>query len=26
MRTWVNGTVVESVEALVSVFDHGLTV
>lgn len=26
MRTWVNGTVVESTEALVSVFDHGLTV
>ena len=26
MRTWVNGTVVESGEALVSVFDHGLTV
>lgn len=26
MRTWVNGTIVESAEALVSVFDHGLTV
>jgi branched-chain amino acid aminotransferase len=26
MRTWVNGTVVEADEALVSVFDHGLTV
>lgn len=26
MRTWVNGTVVEDAEALVSVFDHGLTV
>ena len=26
MRTWVNGTVVESAEALVSAFDHGLTV
>lgn len=26
VRTWVNGTVVESAEALVSVFDHGLTV
>jgi branched-chain amino acid aminotransferase len=26
MRTWVNGTVVEAGEALVSVFDHGLTV
>jgi branched-chain amino acid aminotransferase len=26
VRTWVNGTVVESVEALVSAFDHGLTV
>jgi branched-chain amino acid aminotransferase len=26
VRTWVNGTIVESAEALVSVFDHGLTV
>ena len=26
MRTWVNGTIVEPAEALVSVFDHGLTV
>ncbi|MGZ4591414.1 MAG: aminotransferase class IV [Actinomycetes bacterium] len=26
MKTWVNGTIVESAEALVSVFDHGLTV
>ena len=26
MRTWVNGAVVESAEALVSAFDHGLTV
>jgi branched-chain amino acid aminotransferase len=26
VRTWVNGTVVESAEALVSAFDHGLTV
>jgi branched-chain amino acid aminotransferase len=26
MRTWVNGTVVDDVEALVSVYDHGLTV
>lgn len=26
MRTWVNGTIVEAEEALVSAFDHGLTV
>jgi branched-chain amino acid aminotransferase len=26
MKTWVNGTIVESAEALISVFDHGLTV
>lgn len=26
MRTWVNGALVESGEALVNVFDHGLTV
>lgn len=26
MRTWVNGTIVESAEALVSAYDHGLTV
>ena len=26
MRTWVNGTVVQEAEALVSVYDHGLTV
>jgi branched-chain amino acid aminotransferase len=26
VRTWVNGTVVEAGEALVSAFDHGLTV
>ena len=26
MRTWVNGTMVESGEALISVYDHGLTV
>jgi branched-chain amino acid aminotransferase len=26
VKTWVNGTVVESAEALVSAYDHGLTV
>jgi branched-chain amino acid aminotransferase len=26
VKTWVNGTILESAEALVSVFDHGLTV
>jgi branched-chain amino acid aminotransferase len=26
MKTWVNGTIVESAEALVSAFDHGFTV
>ncbi|MGH8825546.1 MAG: aminotransferase class IV [Jiangellaceae bacterium] len=26
MRTWVNGTMVDEAEAVVSVFDHGLTV
>src|SRR4051794_37005454 len=26
MKTWVNGTLVEAAEALVSVYDHGFTV